>query len=145
MAEGRTLATFDIVPSEDDITFHDNATKALQTQTEEQHRHRFPSAEGRSARCLRQHRQHRRHGGSIFSVKPISGVIRPCIPSVLPKENGGFGILLDVGANADCKPDVLCQFGLLGSLLAESVYGIPNPKVALLNIGRRTRRATWSP
>ncbi|MBP7409567.1 MAG: phosphate--acyl-ACP acyltransferase, partial [Flavobacteriales bacterium] len=78
--------------------------------------------------------------GSIFSIKPISGVIRPCIPTVMPKENGGYGIILDVGANADCKPDVLCQFGLLGSLLAESVYGIKNPKVALLNIGEEDKK-----
>ncbi len=78
--------------------------------------------------------------GSVFSVKPIPGVIRPCIPSVVPKENGSYGILLDVGANADCKPDVLCQFGLLGHLLAKHVYHIAEPKVALLNIGEEDKK-----
>lgn len=73
--------------------------------------------------------------GGFYSVKAISGVIRPCISSVLPKENGGFGVLLDVGANADCKADVLYQFGILGSLFAEHVCNIKTPKVGLLNLG----------
>lgn len=78
--------------------------------------------------------------GSMFSVKAVAGVIRPCITSVLPKEKGGVGLILDVGTNADCKPDVLYQFGLLGSLFAEHVYGIKNPKVGLLNIGEEAEK-----
>lgn len=73
--------------------------------------------------------------GSMFSVGPIKGVIRPGITSVLPKENGEVGLILDVGVNADCKPDVLFQFAILGSLFAENVYKIHSPKVGLLNIG----------
>ena len=73
--------------------------------------------------------------GGYMSVKPIAGVMRPCISSVLPKEDGGVNVILDVGANADCKPDVLCQFAILGSLFAEHVCGINAPKVRLLNIG----------
>ena len=74
--------------------------------------------------------------GGFFTVKAISGVLRPCISTFIPKENGQVGILLDVGANADCKSDVLYQFGILGSLFAKHVCGISNPKVGLLNIGR---------
>jgi glycerol-3-phosphate acyltransferase PlsX len=73
--------------------------------------------------------------GGYMSVKPIAGVLRPCISSILPKEDGGVNVILDVGANADCKPDVLYQFGILGSLFAEHVCGIKCPKVGLLNIG----------
>ena len=73
--------------------------------------------------------------GGFYSVKAISGIIRPCISSVLPKENGNVGVLLDVGANADCKADVLYQFGILGSLFAQYVCGINDPKVGLLNLG----------
>jgi len=73
--------------------------------------------------------------GAFYTVKSIMGVIRPSITSILPKENGGVGLILDVGINADCKPDVLNQFAILGSLYAEHVHGITNPKVALLNIG----------
>ena len=78
--------------------------------------------------------------GSMFSAKAVPGVIRPCITSLLPKENGGVGLILDVGSNADCKPDVLYQFGVLGSIFAEHVYGIKNPKVALLNIGEEPEK-----
>jgi phosphate acyltransferase len=73
--------------------------------------------------------------GAMYSVKTIPGVIRPCLTSMIPKESGKMGVLLDVGANADCKPDVLYQFGILGSLYAEHVYGIKNPKVGLMNLG----------
>ena len=78
--------------------------------------------------------------GAMFSVKAVPGVIRPCITSVLPKTNGGFGIILDVGTNADCKPDVLYQFAILGSIYAKEVYKIENPKVGLLNIGEEPEK-----
>jgi len=78
--------------------------------------------------------------GSMSTVKSVPGVIRPCITSILPKENGGVGLILDVGTNADCKPDVLYQFGVLGSLYAKYVYNILNPKVALLNIGEEAEK-----
>lgn len=73
--------------------------------------------------------------GSIYKLNTIPGVIRPCITSTLPAIDGSKTILLDVGSNADCKVDVLYQFAVLGSLYSKSVYGIENPKVALLNIG----------
>jgi phosphate acyltransferase len=78
--------------------------------------------------------------GAMFSVKSIPGIIRPAIASNIPKINGGFGLLLDVGANADCKPDMLLQFGLLGSLFAEHIYNIKNPKVALMNLGEEEEK-----
>jgi len=78
--------------------------------------------------------------GSMYTVRAIQGIIRPCITSILPKENGSVGLILDVGSNADCKPDVLYQFGILGSLLAENVYGIKKPKVGLLNIGEEPEK-----
>jgi len=73
--------------------------------------------------------------GGYYSVKAVTGILRPAISTIIPKENGGVCILLDVGANADCKPDVLYQFGILGSLFAMHVCNIKNPKVSLLNLG----------
>jgi phosphate acyltransferase len=78
--------------------------------------------------------------GAMYSVKNIEGIIRPAIGTVLPKYNGGLGYMLDVGANADCKPDVLHQFGLLGSLYAQHVYKIANPRVSLLNLGEEKEK-----
>ena len=73
--------------------------------------------------------------GSMYTVNTIQGIIRPCTSVVVPKENGGIGILLDVGTITDAKPDVLYQFGILGSLYAEHIYKLNNPRVALLNLG----------
>lgn len=140
-AEGADPAQFDIVPSEDDITMDDNPTKALQAKQrssisigfhlmKEGKIDGFASTGNTGAMLV----------GSIFSVKPIPGVLRPCIPTLVPKEGGGLGILLDVGANADCKPDVLSQFGLLGAMLAKHVYHIENPRVGLLNIGEEAKK-----
>lgn len=78
--------------------------------------------------------------GSMFSVKAVPGVIRPCITTMIPKEHGGYGIVLDVGTNADCKPDVLYQFAILGSVYAKEVYKINNPKIGLLNIGEEPEK-----
>ncbi len=78
--------------------------------------------------------------GAMFSVKAIPGVIRPSIGSAIPKENGKVGFILDVGTNADCKPDVLYQFAILGSLYAQYVYKIANPKVGLLNLGEEAEK-----
>jgi len=73
--------------------------------------------------------------GALFSIKAIEGVLRPTISTVIPKENGGTGLLLDVGLNADCKPEQLNQFAVLGSLYAKHILGYDNPRVALLNVG----------
>ncbi len=73
--------------------------------------------------------------GSIYILNSSPGVIRPCITSTLPTLDDGKTVLLDVGSNADCKPDVLYQFGVLGSVYSEFVYGVKNPRVGLLNIG----------
>ncbi len=73
--------------------------------------------------------------GAMYSIKAIEGVLRPTISTVIPKENGQTGLLLDVGLNADCKPENLNQFALLGSLYAQYILGINNPKVGLMNVG----------
>lgn len=78
--------------------------------------------------------------GSMLTIKPVPGILRPSIATIVPKLNGGIGVLLDVGVNADCKPEMLQQFGLLGSLLAEHVYHINKPKVVLMNIGEEDEK-----
>ncbi|MDQ3550512.1 MAG: phosphate acyltransferase PlsX [Bacteroidota bacterium] len=73
--------------------------------------------------------------GSLYALKPIEGVLRPTISTVVPKENGSTGLLLDVGLNSDCKPEQLNQFAIMGSVYAQLILGIDKPRVALLNIG----------
>ena len=139
--EGGNAAHFDIVHAPDAIGMGEHPTKALAQKPnssialgfsllKQGKLDSFASAGNTGSMLV----------GSMFSVKSISGVIRPCITSVMPKENGGVGLILDVGTNADCKPDVLYQFGMLGNILAKSVYNIPNPKVGLLNIGEEAEK-----
>jgi phosphate acyltransferase len=73
--------------------------------------------------------------GALFSIKKIEGVLRPTIGAYVPRENGSLGLLVDVGLNADCKPENLNQFAVLGALFAEHVLKINNPKVGLVNLG----------
>ena len=80
--------------------------------------------------------------GAMFTVKAVPGVLRPAIANFVPKLAGGHGVLLDVGANADCKPEMLEQFGELGSLYAQYVLGIARPKVGLMNLGEEEGKGT---
>lgn len=73
--------------------------------------------------------------GALYSLKTVEGVLRPTISTIIPKENGKTGLLLDVGLNADCKAENLNQFAVLGSLYAQNILGIDKPRVGLINIG----------
>ncbi len=73
--------------------------------------------------------------GALFSIKALEGVIRPTISTIIPKANGRTGLLLDVGLNADCKPEHLNQFAVMGTVFARTILGINNPKVGLINVG----------
>lgn len=80
--------------------------------------------------------------GSMFSVKVIEGIQRPAIVGFAPKVNGGKVVILDIGANADCKPEMLEQFAELGSIYANATQGINKPRVALMNIGAEEQKGT---
>jgi glycerol-3-phosphate acyltransferase PlsX len=73
--------------------------------------------------------------GALFSIKALDGVLRPTISTIIPKEDGGTGLLLDVGLNADFKPEQLNQFAVMGSVYAQLILGIDKPKVGLINVG----------
>ena len=73
--------------------------------------------------------------GALYSIKAIQGVLRPAIGAYLPRESGHLALMLDVGLNADCKPENLSQFAVLGSLFAKHILNIPNPRVGLINLG----------
>ncbi len=73
--------------------------------------------------------------GALYSIKTIEGVLRPTIGAYIPRENGTLGLLVDVGLNADCKPENLNQFATLGSLFSKEILGFENPGVGLVNLG----------
>ena len=72
-------------------------------------------------------------GGTLI-VKRIKGIKRPALGGLIPSPDGHY-MLLDMGANAECRPEMLAQFGIMASVYLEKVEGIENPKIGLLNIG----------
>ncbi len=80
--------------------------------------------------------------GSLFSVKAIEGVQRPAIAGFAPQTNGKLAVMVDIGANADAKPEMLEQFGLLGSIFCKATTGEENPKVGLMNIGEEAEKGS---
>ena len=82
--------------------------------------------------------------GCVSTFRPLAGVIRPCISVEMPLINGKKSLILDVGFNTDCKPDVLYQFGVLGSIYAKEMMSIAKPRVALLNIGEEEDRGSMA-
>jgi len=138
---GEDAAAYEIVHAPDVITMHDHPARAISQKPNSSIAVGFDllankdinvfASTGNTGAML---------VGSMFKITTIPGVIRPCITSTLPAINGAKSIILDVGSNADCKPDVLQQFAVLGSLYSRNVYGIENPKVALLNIGEESTK-----
>ena len=80
--------------------------------------------------------------GSLFSVKTIHGIQRPAIAGFVPQVDGHYSIMLDIGANADCKPEMLAQWAELGSIYFESTTGKSNPRVGLMNIGEEEQKGS---
>ncbi len=78
--------------------------------------------------------------GSLQFLKTVEGLDRPCLYTGIPRIDSNPGLLLDVGANADCKPEHLSKFAILGSLLSSMMYKNNNPKVGLLNIGEESEK-----
>lgn len=76
---------------------------------------------------------------SLLFLRPLSGVDRPAIGTVLPTSRGPT-LLIDAGANVDCKPHHLVQFAHLGHIYAQDLLGVPNPRVGLLNIGEEPEK-----
>ncbi len=82
--------------------------------------------------------------GASYSVNVIPGVLRPALATILPCIDSRDSVILDIGLNPDCKPDVLLQYGILGSIYAKYVLGTDNPTVGLLNIGEEETKGTPS-
>jgi len=78
---------------------------------------------------------------SLLNIKRIKGVARPAIAAVIPLAGSRF-VLLDVGANADCKPQNLVQFAVMGKVFSRDILGVEDPGVALLNIGEEEKKGS---
>ena len=80
--------------------------------------------------------------GATLLVKRVKGIRRAAMGPAMPNKAGGKTVILDCGANAECTPEFLLQFGIVGSLHAKKTYGVENPRVGLLNIGTEDSKGT---
>lgn len=139
--EGVAPDLFELVPTTEVITMSDHPAQAFNKKTDSSLTvgfgwlkagkiDGFASAGNTGAMLV----------GSMYTVKAIEGIIRPTISSHIPVVGGKTALLLDVGLNVDSRPDVLEQYGILGSIYANKVLGIKNPRVALLNIGEEKEK-----
>ena len=133
---GVTSPFLHIVHAPDVIGYHEHPTKALKEKPNSSIAIGFKLlAEGKIDSFASAGNTGAMLVGAMFTIKPIKGILRPTIASLLPKLEGKTGILVDVGLNADCKPEQLNQFAILGNLYAKHILNIENPKVGLLNMG----------
>lgn len=129
-------AGFEIIHAPDIITMHDHPTRAIPQKPNSSIAVGFDLlAKGEIDAFASTGNTGAMLVGAIYKINTIPGVIRPCITSTLPNIDGSTSIILDVGSNADCKPDVLMQFAELGTLYSSYVFGVEKPRVGLLNIG----------
>lgn len=124
-----------IVDTDDVISMHDDPTTILKSHSNssmalafkelcESRADAFVSAGSTGAIVV---------GGTLI-VKRIKGIKRPALGGLIPSPDGHY-MLMDMGANAECRPEMLAQFGIMASVYLEKVEGIENPKIGLLNIG----------
>ncbi len=135
MENNLSLDKIEIENCEQVITMEDSADSVLKSKKyssmaigfrllNEERGQAFISAGNSGALCM----------GATLAVKRIKGIKRPAFAPVMPSESGFF-MLLDGGANIDCRPEMLYQFALMGSVYMEKVMGVNNPRVALANVG----------
>jgi glycerol-3-phosphate acyltransferase PlsX len=130
------VANLKIVHAEEMIDMHEHPTKALKEKQKSSIAIGFRLlASGKTDAFISAGNTGAMLVGALFSIKTLEGVLRPTISTIIPKENGGTGLLLDVGLNADCKPEQLNQFAVMGSVYAQLILGIENPRVGLINVG----------
>ena len=131
-----------IVHTEDIISMHDDPTSLLKAHKEssmalafkelsEDRADAFVSAGSTGAVVV---------GGTLI-VKRIKGIKRPALAGMIPSPKGKY-MLMDMGANSECRPEMLEQFGIMASAYLKGVEGITNPKIGLLNIGTKHTKGT---
>lgn len=135
-----SLNRIEIVDCKEVITMDDHAEAVLKTKKDssmavgfrllnEGKGDAFVSAGNSGALCM----------GATLSVRRIKGIKRPAFAPIIPSESNFF-MLMDGGANVDCRPEMLYQFALMGSIYMEKVMGISSPRIGLANVGTEAHK-----
>ena len=141
-SNGISLDKMEIVDCDEVITMHDQADSVLKTKKNssmavgirllsEGKGDAFISAGNSGALCV----------GATLGVKRIKGIKRPAFAPVLPSANGYF-MLIDGGANVDCRPEMIHQFAVMASIYMEKVMKVKNPRIGLANVGTEDHKGT---
>ena len=131
-----------IVDTKDVISMHDDPTSLLKAHSESSMALAFKElAEGRADAFVSAGSTGAIVVGGTLIVKRIKGVKRPALGGLIPSPNGHY-LFMDMGANAECRPEMLEQFGIMASVYLENVEGVKNPKIGLLNIGTEDTKGT---
>ena len=128
--------TLTVVHTDDVISMHDEPTSLLKAHKDSSMAAAFRElTEGRADAFVSAGSTGAIVVGGTLMVKRIKGIKRPALGGLLPSPDGKGYLLLDMGANAECRPEMLAQFGVMASVYMEKVEGRENPKIGLLNIG----------
>ena len=124
-----------IVDTDDVISMHDDPTTILRAHSNSSMALAFKElCDGRADAFVSAGSTGAIVVGGTLIVKRIKGIKRPALGGLIPSPDGHY-MLMDMGANAECRPEMLAQFGIMASVYLEKVEGITNPKIGLLNIG----------
>ena len=133
---GGKIDDFEVVHCTEVIDMHDHPVKAVSTKTDSSITVGFQHlAQGKIDGYASAGNTGAMMAATMGMIKAVPGILRPGIAAYVPTGEKGYNLLLDVGLNSDCKPEVLVQYALLGSLYAQFIFGIEKPRVGLLNIG----------
>lgn len=140
---GANINDYEVVHCEEVITMNDHPVQAIQKKPNSSVTIGFQwLAEGKVDGFASAGNTGAMMAGIMFFIKVVPGILRPGIASYIPVGEKEYALLLDVGLNSGCKPEVLLQYGLLGSLYAQFVLGVAKPRVALLNIGAEPEKGS---
>lgn len=131
----------EIIHCEEVVEGEDDAARAVRRKKDSSMTKMLEAvAEGRADACLSAGNTGAYMAGGLFKVGRIEGVLRPALATTLPTVDGKGFLMLDLGANAEAKPENLLQYAIMGSIYAKKVRGIDSPRVGLLNIGTEEKK-----
>lgn len=135
-ADASQMERIRIIPAESVIASDARASQAIRTSKGSSMRVALELIKsGDAEACISAGNTGALMGLAKMIVKPLEGIERPALMTVLPNQQRTKTVVLDLGANVECDSTMLVQFAVMGSVMAEEVMGISNPRVALLNIG----------
>ncbi|MFC5558021.1 phosphate acyltransferase PlsX [Ureibacillus thermophilus] len=126
----------EIIHCEEVITGDDEPVRSIRRKKDSSMTRMLEAvSEGKADACISAGNTGAYMSGGLFKVGRIEGVLRPALATTLPTIDGKGFLMLDLGANAEAKPENLVQYAIMGNIYAKNVRGIENPRVGLLNIG----------